>query len=181
MNEKKKFTITKKQQLTLIKALTAELTSLRAKVGISQSEIAAIIGVSRQTYSSIECGKRLMSWSTYLSLVFFFDHNNATHQLIREIKAFPEELIVDFNDGGRDPYSASSAIAGIPRQITEKLDGQALHAIRTVVMMEYARCENMTGDEVVKAFEGYSVKPTVTENDKKTRQALSKIKEGKKQ
>ena len=180
MNEKK-YTVTRKQQLNCIKALTAELTSLRSKAGISQGEIASLIGVSRQTYSSIECGKRLMSWSTYLSLVFFFDHNNATHKYLREIKAFPEDLISTFNLGEADPYSAASGIAGIPHNITERLDAQALHAIRTVVMMEYARCENMTGDEVVKAFEGYSVKPTVTENDKKTRQALSKIKEGKKQ
>lgn len=81
MNASAKWEITKKQQLFFIKTLTAELPALRAKVGVSQSEIASLIGVSRQTYSSIECGKRLMSWSTYLSLVLFFDYNNTTHQI----------------------------------------------------------------------------------------------------
>lgn len=179
MNEKK-YTVTRKQQLNCIKALTSELTSLRSKAGISQGEIASLIGISRQTYSSIECGKRLMSWSTYLSLVFFFDHNYATHKYLREIKAFPEDLISTFNLGESDPYSAANGIAGIPQNITEKLDAQALHAIRTVVMMEYARCEKMTGDEVVKAFEGYNIRQTVTDTDKQTQRAISNLKEGKK-
>lgn len=177
MNENAKWEITKKQRLVFIKALTPELPSLRAKVGISQNELATLIGVSRQTYSSIECGKRLMSWSTYLSLILFFDYNNATHQMIRNIKAFPEDLVLNFNNGEKDAYSRANGIAGIPQTITEKLDDQALHAIRTVVMVEYARCVNLPGDDVVKAFEGTTIQ-TLSDIDVKIEQAIKNIKKG---
>ena len=170
-----KWEITKKQQLSYINALTAELTSLRAKAGISQSEIASLIGVSRQTYSAIECGKRNMSWNTYLSLILFFDYNNETHQMIRTIKVFPEELLTIFNNGEKDPYSTANGIAGIPKSITDKLDEQALHAIRTVVMVEYARCANLPGDDVVKAFEGTTIQ-TLSDIDVKIEQAIQNIK-----
>lgn len=178
MNENEKWEITKKQQLSFIKTLTAELPALRAKVGISQSEIASLIGVSRQTYSSIECGKRLMSWNTYLSLILFFDYNNVTHQMIRDINAFPEELVLNFNNGEKSAYEKATGIAGIPQSITDKLDDQALHAIRTVVMLEYARCANLHGDDVVKAFEGTSIKRTLSNVDIRTEMAIKRIKKG---
>ena len=175
MTPNAKWEITKKQQLSYINALTAELTSLRAKAGISQSELASLIGISRQTYSAIECNKRIMSWNTYLSLILFFDYNNETHQMIRSIKVFPEELLSIFNNGEKDPYSNANGIAGIPKTITDKLDEQALHAIRTVVMVEYARCANLPGDDVVKAFEGTTIQ-TLSDIDVKTEQAIQNIK-----
>ena len=178
MTPNAKWEITKKQQLSYINALTAELTSLRAKAGISQSELASLIGISRQTYSAIECNKRIMSWNTYLSLILFFDYNNETHQMIRSIKVFPEELLSIFNNGEKDPYSNSNGIAGIPKTITDKLDEQALHAIRTVVMVEYARCANLPGDDVVKAFEGTTIQ-TLSDIDVKIEKAIQNIKEGK--
>ena len=172
-----KWELTKKQQLAYINALTDNLASLRAKVGISQGELSALIGISRQTYSAIECGKRLMSWNTYLSLILFFDYNNETHQMIRNMEAFPKELVSIFNNGEKDPYSRDNGIAGIPKSITDKLDEQALHAIRTVVMVEYARCTNMPGEEVVKAFEGSNIQ-TLCDIDIRTKKAINSIKEG---
>ena len=41
-----------------IDLLVEELPTLRAKIGLSQSEVGAIIGVSRQTYSAIETKKK---------------------------------------------------------------------------------------------------------------------------
>ena len=176
MNENGRYEITQKQKIAFIKALTEELEPLRAKAGISQAEIASIIGVSRQTYSSIECRKRLMSWNTYLSLILFFDYNNATHQMLRNINAFPEKMVMNFNNGEKDIKSKSNGIAGIPQSITEKLDDQALHAIRTVVMVEYARCTNLSGDEAVKAFEGTTIRQTLSDIDIKTEKAIQNIK-----
>lgn len=180
MTANEKWEITKNQQLAFIKALTSELVSLRAKIGISQGELARLIGVSRQTYSSIECGKRLMSWNTYLSLILFFDYNKITHGAIRTLKIFPEELVKILNNG-ETGASSTSGIAGIPETITEKLDAQALHAIRTVVMVEYARCANLSGDEVVKAFDGTNIRQTLSDLDEKTQLAISNIREGNKQ
>lgn len=46
---------------TIIELLRNELPVLRAKAKVSQEDIVERIGTSRQTYSSIERGKREMS------------------------------------------------------------------------------------------------------------------------
>lgn len=76
----------------LIDILTEELPVLRAKIGLSQDDLSSIIGISRQTYSSIETKKRRMSWNTCLSLILFFENNENTNDLLKAIGAFPDEL-----------------------------------------------------------------------------------------
>lgn len=76
------------ERIELIQTLTNALPILRASIGISQGEIADYIGVSRQTYCALEQGKRLMSWSTFLSLFLFFISNNETNNLIKTKKGF---------------------------------------------------------------------------------------------
>ena len=48
--------------------LISLLPTLRTYLGISQQELVEYIGVTRQTYSALEQGKRKMSWSVFLSL-----------------------------------------------------------------------------------------------------------------
>lgn len=76
----------------LVDNLTEELPALRAKIGITQEELCGIVGISRQTYSSIETRKRKMSWNIYLSLLLFFIHNDKTAPIIETIGAFPQNL-----------------------------------------------------------------------------------------
>ena len=115
MSDSSKWELTKYQQARFIDALTSELAPLRAKVGISQGDLSTLIGVSRQTYSAIECGKRKMSWNTYLSLVLFYDYNKATHQMLRNMNAFPVELVRNFNDG--DTLQASCDYYPFPAEL----------------------------------------------------------------
>lgn len=75
-----------KEELSL--ALTKILPILRAAIGISQGELADYIGVSRQTYSALETGKRQMSWNTFLSLFLFFISNSETNNLLKTKKGF---------------------------------------------------------------------------------------------
>lgn len=175
MSDSSKWELTKYQQARFIAALTGELAPLRAKVGISQGDLASVIGVSRQTYSAIECGKRKMSWNTYLSLILFYDYNKATHQMLRNVHAFPTELIKNFNNGEDITDQDSKTIAGIPNELTDKLDAQAFHAIRTLVMVEYARCTHQPGEAVVKAFDGTSFGRSVSAEDVAVKQALKNI------
>lgn len=76
----------------LIDILTEELPVLRAKIGLSQDDLSGIIGISRQTYSSIETKRRRMSWNTYLSLILVFENNEKTRSLLEAIGAFPDDL-----------------------------------------------------------------------------------------
>lgn len=75
-----------------VNSLTEELPALRAKAGLSQNDLSRIIGISRQTYSSIETKKRKMSWGTYLSLVLFFENNEKTRNLVEAMGVFPKKL-----------------------------------------------------------------------------------------
>lgn len=76
----------------LINKLTLALPALRGAVGASQDEIANIIGLSRQTYNSIELRKRKMTWGTYMALILFFDYNPLSHNTIRQMEVFPYQL-----------------------------------------------------------------------------------------
>ena len=170
-----KWDVPEAEQKVLIEALTQELILLRAKLGISQVELSKLIGVSRQTYSAVENGYREMSWNTYLALICFYDNNAATQQMLRQTAAYPMALFARFNDGKSPDETRLNTIAGIPQSITEKLDAQAFHAVRTVVMLEYARCTKLPSDTIIKAFEGVSLAPTGTAQESKMIDALHQI------
>ena len=86
----------------LMKALAEELPVLRAKLGISQGDLSNCIGVSRQTYSAIETKKKDMSWNTFLSLMFFFEHNEKTRKMLLDMEEFPADLqeLLSINKNG---------------------------------------------------------------------------------
>lgn len=83
----------------LIATLTPELATLRTKAEISQEDLTELVGVSRQTYSALERGARKMSWTTFQSLVLFYDCNQKAHQMLRSMKAIPQEMMKKFNAG----------------------------------------------------------------------------------
>lgn len=92
-----KWIVTDEEKDELIEALTNELVVLRAKAGVAQDELAKLIGVSRQTYGSIERKKRKMSWNVYMSLILFFDYNKLTHDMLRKLSTFPTDLVNKIN------------------------------------------------------------------------------------
>lgn len=170
--------ISNKEKEKFVSALTQELIPLRTKAGISQEELAELIGVSRQTYGSIERRTRRMTWNTYLSLIMFFDYNKKTHQMIRNIGAFPYEIIKQFNHGSElqeIDFSTITSIEGMG-DILESLDEDALRSIKTMIMVEYARCTKTPGEVVVRAFDGKDFNFGQPKNIEATK-ALKAIKE----
>lgn len=155
-----------------IDKLVEELPVLRIKLGLSQEELGQLIGLSRQTYSTLETQKRKMTWSVFLSLIFIFDNNEQTHGFVRDHGLFPEEL---FESNENAEVQKSLTTDFIKKDILEKLDDQALHSIETMIMVEYARCNNMSGDSVIKAFNGRSF-GKITDKDKKIQVALNELK-----
>ena len=83
-----------------IEILTENLLPLRTKADITQEELASMIGISRQTYYAIETQRRQMSWNTYLSLMLFFDTNVDTHSMLRDINAYPTDLLIKMSGRG---------------------------------------------------------------------------------
>ena len=161
MNASSRWPLSKSEQEKLVRNLTDNLSMLRAKLDISQDEISKIVGISRQTYSSIEGGKRPMSWQVYLAFVLFFDVNKETHNLLHHLDCFPDVLsnktMKEELKFEKDKFGDSSEII----EIFSKLDKQALCSVKTILMIEYARCSKIPGEAVVKAFDGLEFKSTL--------------------
>lgn len=150
-----KWLLTDAEKDEFIATFTPNLPALRTQADISQEELANLIGVSRQTYSAIERKVRRMAWSTYLTLVFFFDHNQKTHKLLRMLSLFPKELIIRFNDDiDYSSFELSTILGTQAEDILEHLDEQAKRAISSMIMVEYARCTQLPSETVVKSFGG---------------------------
>lgn len=62
------YLITKDYKTASIEILVENLPSLRAKIGITQEELANILGISRQTYYSLETQKEKCPGSPTLRL-----------------------------------------------------------------------------------------------------------------
>lgn len=171
------FDISESAKEVLVGKLADELVFLRTKLGLSQDELSNLLGVSRQTYSTLETKRRTMSWGTYLSLILIFDNHEQTHDIIRNNGMFPYILF-----GSSDIEKKDKKLANISElmidDIKDKLDEQAFHAIETVIMLEYARCNNMSGDAVIKAFDGRRF-INVTDKDEQISRALGSIKASK--
>ena len=71
-----------KKELCCIQ-LVNDLPVLRARLGVSQEEIASKIGVSRQTYNAYEAKKRPVPWSVCIALITFFASNSKTREMMR--------------------------------------------------------------------------------------------------
>ena len=146
----KRWSISKAKKQEYIDRLLPHLASLRARAGLSQDELAGLVGVSRQTYCLAESGARSLSWNTYLSIVMFFDYNCKTHDLLRGIGAFPEDLFYQFNPGEeRVAESAFNAVPELDRLFAE-LDASGKNAVRAILAAEYARCRELDKPELLK-------------------------------
>ena len=76
----------------LIKNMTENLPVLRAKLGITQEDLAEKIGISRSTIVSIENKKREMTWNPFLSLILVFTKNEDTNKLLNVMEIYTDEL-----------------------------------------------------------------------------------------
>lgn len=174
MSHQTRWVLTEEEQNRYMNALAEELAPLRAKIGISQVELCKMIGISRQTYSAIEGRRRQMTWQTYLSLILFFDYNKATREMLRNLPAFPGEIILRMNDGNSSDLLYGEKPSELEEMLKD-LDDQALHALKTMLLVEYARCKKVPGDIVIKAFDGIVINSRSP--DMATEKALKAIKE----
>ena len=68
-----------------ITILTEELPVLRARLHISQGELAREVGISRQTYSLLETGKQKMTWVTFMAMIGYFSNHTKTHNHLKDL------------------------------------------------------------------------------------------------
>ncbi len=81
----------------MIEKLVNNLSALRAKLGITQTDLADSIGIGRQTLLAIENKRGRMRWDTFLAAVIVFSKNEATSDYMRflgiHLQSVEEELI----------------------------------------------------------------------------------------
>ena len=78
------------------------------------------------------------------------------------------------NDGKMMDSLLEGQQTGDLNEILKELDDQAIHALKTMLLVEYARCRKIPGDVVVKAFDGTDL--TGASSDAAVEQALKNIK-----
>ncbi len=76
----------------LMEKFRVELPVFRAKAKVSQESLADKIGISRQTYSSIETGKREMTWTMFLALWTYFQNNDDTRDMVNLMYDFGSDV-----------------------------------------------------------------------------------------
>lgn len=69
------------------------LLVLRTALGITQSEIAGYLGMSRQTYLSLENKSHAMSWGNFIILFTFFYTNNRSKILMERKEGYIDSVI----------------------------------------------------------------------------------------
>ncbi len=79
-------------KIAVVENMTSNLATLRTMLHLSQAELALLVGLGRQSLVSIETGKRKMTWSVYLSLLFVFSQNKQTAMLLDVFEIYPSEL-----------------------------------------------------------------------------------------
>ena len=138
----KKWNLSEQDKALCIDRLTEQLTVLRVKAGLSQSELVHMVGISRQTYSAAESGHRRLSWEVCLALLFFFEHNPDTREMLHSLGVLPPVLRFDST---KEPCGELLALA-------DALDAQGKHTLLTVLLVEYARCSGQSLAELAERF-----------------------------
>jgi DNA-binding XRE family transcriptional regulator len=68
------------------------LQMLRVRLGLTQSELADVLGISRHTIMNIESKKREMTWNNFLALVLLFAKNEETNKLLGVLEIYTDEF-----------------------------------------------------------------------------------------
>lgn len=71
--------------------MARELPVLRKSIGLNQTQLGELAGVSRSTVNNIERNKS-MGWDMFLALLMIFTRNKSTEKLIDAFDLFPDEL-----------------------------------------------------------------------------------------
>ena len=72
-----------------------------------------------------------------------FDSIVSTHDELRDLPAFPTELINRFNDGRTVENKKELLMNDEFWSMVSELDDHAIHALKTTVLVEYARCKEV--------------------------------------
>lgn len=76
-----------------IEKMVKNLPVLRVAAGLTQVQLGAKLGVSRQTIVAIENEKSPLTWSLYLAIVCVFEQYDESRILLDKLDLFSSEFI----------------------------------------------------------------------------------------
>lgn len=76
-----------------IDRMTKNLPVLRASIDLTQEQLGAKLGVSRQTIVAIENVKSPLTWSLYLAIVCVFQQYEESQLLLKSFELFDSDFI----------------------------------------------------------------------------------------
>ncbi len=92
----------------LVEKLVANLPALRAKMKISQAELAEMVGIGRQTLISIENKSSKMRWDTFLATMMIISCDNGAAELMTLLGLNLSDISVILEDSLTNRKSSSS-------------------------------------------------------------------------
>lgn len=88
-----RYSLSEEQKHLYCQDLARNLPVLRAKLGITQEDLALRLGISRTTLACIESGKNKMTWITFVALSMLFLKNKKTEIVFKSLNIYDQTLI----------------------------------------------------------------------------------------
>lgn len=76
----------------LCQTMAGCLPMLRARLGLSQEDLAQRLDITRQTISAFESSQRKLPWSMFLAFLMLFTGHPATKKLLEAMEIYTEAL-----------------------------------------------------------------------------------------
>ncbi len=76
----------------LCREMANDLKALRLLIGVTPLEMGSILDLSEEDYRKIETEESSISWSKFLTLLFFFCYNPKTAGVVEELGLYPQAL-----------------------------------------------------------------------------------------
>lgn len=84
--------LSKGEMEALCKTMANSLPLFRAKLGLSQEQLAHRLDITRQTISAFESGQREMPWSMFLAFLMLFSVSPSTEKLLEAMGIMNDTL-----------------------------------------------------------------------------------------
>lgn len=99
-----------KQRDELVEKLISNLPAIRAKMKISQAELAESVGIGRQTMISIENRNSKMRWDTFLAMMLVISKDASAAELLSLLGLSLDDLSIIIEDSLVSRKSSTSAL-----------------------------------------------------------------------
>ncbi len=100
---KKHMSLSKEKKTEYCSRLQEMLPSLRNRLGMTQSELGLVSGVSRVTISQMESGRAKMNWLHFMAIMLVCSENREAKEIIYANRILDSELLCFLQNTEENP------------------------------------------------------------------------------